>query len=173
MDFKDQNKILAFDTLFCTNHIQMLKILLPYMDNQMQRSLAVYIKFQEFKYTIDFYTKNPYSTCEYTKQTSPPDISKICSELLPYCTEEEKKKIEQFKGLFRGFEMYQELSKTMEIMKEFMPDMDIENIFQNFGNTTTSEENNSNFDMMNLLKNMLSPEQQEMFELFGGMNHAD
>ena len=55
MDTTDQNKVAAFDTLFSNNHIQMLKIILPYMDNQTQKSMAVYIKFLELNYTIDFY----------------------------------------------------------------------------------------------------------------------
>ena len=57
MDTTDQNKVAAFDTLFSNNHIQMLKVILPYMDNQTQKSMAVYIKFLELNYTIDFYKK--------------------------------------------------------------------------------------------------------------------
>ncbi len=41
MDTTDQNKVAAFDTLFSNNHIQMLKVILPYMDNQTQKSMAV------------------------------------------------------------------------------------------------------------------------------------
>ena len=55
MDSNEQNKVIAFDTLFSTNHISMLKVMLPYMENQTQKSMAVYIKFLELNYTIDFY----------------------------------------------------------------------------------------------------------------------
>ena len=52
MDSNEHSKVIAFDTLFCTNHIQMLKVILPYMDNQTQKSMAIYIKFLELNYTI-------------------------------------------------------------------------------------------------------------------------
>ncbi len=39
MEQKDTSQISAFDTLFSNNHIQMLKVLLPYMDNQFQKNI--------------------------------------------------------------------------------------------------------------------------------------
>ena len=54
MEQKDTSQISAFDTLFSNNHIQMLKVLLPYMDNQFQKYLAIYIKFQELQVALNF-----------------------------------------------------------------------------------------------------------------------
>ena len=65
MDSNERSKVIAFDTLFCTNHIQMLKIILSYMDNKTQKSMAVYIKFLELNYTIEFLKKHPYSLCGF------------------------------------------------------------------------------------------------------------
>lgn len=59
MGSDEHNRVIAFDTLFSTNHIQMLKVMLPYLDNQMQKFMAIYIKFLELNYTIDFYKRNP------------------------------------------------------------------------------------------------------------------
>ncbi len=165
MDSPENNKINAFDALFCTNHIQMLKILLPYTDNQTQKSLAVYIKFLELQYTIDFYQKNPYPLCGCTTQEQNIDFGKICSELLPYCTENERKHLEQLHQLIKGMEMMQEMTKTMEIMKEFIPDMG--DVFHSGSDTDTYNPTN----MMDILMNMLTPEQKEMFTILGGMNH--
>ena len=55
MEQQDGNKVMAFDTLFSTNHIAMLKILLSCLDYQAQKSMAVYIKFLELQYTIHYY----------------------------------------------------------------------------------------------------------------------
>ena len=41
MEMKEHNKIAAFDTLFSTNHTQMLKIILPHLDYRMQKSMAI------------------------------------------------------------------------------------------------------------------------------------
>ena len=166
MDSNERSKVIAFDTLFCTNHIQMLKIILSYMDNKTQKSMAVYIKFLELNYTIEFLKKHPYSLCGCMEKESSPDIFKMCSELLPYCTENEKKQIEQIRSIFQGMEMYKEMSKTMEMMKDFMPDM------ASFtGNPEQTKENG--FDMMGMLMNMLTPEQKQMFEMFGGNMNAE
>ena len=201
MDSNERSKVIAFDTLFCTNHIQMLKVILPYMDNQTQKSMAVYIKFLELNYTIEFLKKHPYSLCGCMERETTPDISKLCSELLPYCTENEKKQLEQIRSIFQSMEMYKEMSKTMDAMKDFMPDM---NEFMNFapdistfaasgpdsfddntsdgsleqdGNSPAESEQSSDhtdsFDMMNLLMNMLTPEQKQMYEMFGGNHHAE
>lgn len=166
MEANDRSKVAAFDTLFSTNHIQMLKVMLPYMDNQTQKSLAVYIKFLELNYTIEYYKKNPYPLCGCTERESTPDIKKMCAELLPYCTEHERKQLEQIRSLLQGMEMYKEMSKTMELMKDFMPD----NAFSDEGSPQSDQ---AGFDMMSMLMNMLTPEQKQMFDLFGGKMDAE
>lgn len=164
MEENDRSKAAAFDTLFSTNHIQMLKVMLPYMDNQTQKSLAVYIKFLELNYTIEYYKKNPYPLCGCMERESPPDMKKLCAELFPYCTESERKQLEQIRGLLQGMEMYKEMNRTMELMKDFMPD----NAFSG----GESQSGDSGFDMMGMLMNMLNsehvltPEQMQMFDLF-------
>lgn len=208
MDSNERSKVIAFDTLFCTNHIQMLKVILPYMDNQIQKSMAVYIKLMELNYTIEFLKKHPYSLGGYMERESSPDIFKMCSELLPYCTENEKKQLEQIRNIFQSMEMYKEMSKTMDMMKDFIPDMsefmnfapdisafaasgpDSQNSssFADFANTTDdssgqndnssseserSSDHTGSFDIMNLLMNMLTPEQKQMYEIFGGNHHAE
>ncbi len=181
MDSNEQSKVMAFDTLFCTNHIQMLKVMLPYMERQMQKSLAVYIKFLELNYTITYFKNHPYPLCGCGESQASPDLFKLCSELLPYCTETEKKQLEQIRGIFQSMEMYREMSKTMDMMKDFMPDMaDFSNIFGNSqaSGSDSSADNGSDssgggFDIMNMLMNMLTPEQKQMYEMFGGNQNAE
>lgn len=184
-----QNKVIAFDTLFSTNHIQMLKVILPYMDNQTQKSMAVYIKFLELSYTIEFYKKHPYPVCGCMQKEAAPDMYEMCSELLPYCTESEKKQLEQLRNMFKTMEMYKEMSQTMDMMKDVFPEMG--NLFSasseenesggeasSSGDASSKKENASgspfgNMDIMGMLMNMLTPEQKEMFDLFGGNDHAE
>ncbi len=180
MDSNEQNKVIAFDTLFSTNHISMLKVMLPYMENQTQKSMAVYIKFLELNYTIDFYKKHPHPICGCMEKEGSPDLPKLCAELLPYCTEEEKKQLEQLRGVFQSMEMYREMSKTMDMMKDIMPDMS--SFFQSSNDASDPGGDAANAfssasgtgggpDIINMLMNMLTPEQKEMFHLFGGNNH--
>ena len=157
MEKKEQDKITAFDTLFTTNHIQMLKIVMPYLDASMRRQMAVYIKYLELQYTLSYYSSHSAALCGCS--INPMDsgrkedfnFNKICSEILPYCTAEEKQKLEQFAGMFRSMEMYREMTQTFEMMKDFAPGTG--------GNDDS---------MMDMLMGMLSPEQKSMFDMFGG-----
>jgi len=150
------NKASAFDTLYTNNQIQMLKIILTYMDKKTQKSMAVYIKFLELTYTINLLKETPCCTCFWSEAESDFDITKMCTEILPYCSEAQRTQISQMINMFKAMEMYKEVSKTMELMKEFMPD----------SSDGAQSSDNGNSDMMNMLMNMLSPEQQEMFQMF-------
>ena len=66
-------------------------------------------------------------------------------------------------------EMYKEMSKTMEMMKDFMPDMG--NFSDLFSGGDSSGQGKGGPDVMNILMNMMTPEQKEMFNLFGGNKH--
>lgn len=175
MDKKEHDKIIAFDTLFTTNHIQILKIVMTYCDYQLQKKLAVYIKYLELQYTLSYYTSHPSDLygCSFTEKEF--NISKLCSEILPFCTNDQKQKIEQIAGIFRTMEMYKEMSQTFEMMKDVFP--------EGFGDSfpfgmspdgtpdTPDGSVNQNNNMVDMLMGMLSPEQQTMFEMFGGNNN--
>ena len=49
---EDNDYVLAFDHFYTTNHIQILKSLLPFMDNDSFRMLPALIKYMELKYTL-------------------------------------------------------------------------------------------------------------------------
>ncbi len=89
--------IIAFDTLYTTNHMQMLKLLFPYLDMENQHKLAVYIKWQELQYTLNFiggYANPCRKTNSYGKKEL--DISTLLPLLSPYCSETEKALLSQF-----------------------------------------------------------------------------
>ncbi len=182
MEKDEQGKIIAFDTLYTNNHIQMLKILMPYFDEPERKKLAVFIKYLEFRHTLDQCYSHSYelSGCSFNKEEF--NIHKICSELLPFCNGEEKKKLGQIADIFRSIEMYKEMSRTMEMMKDFAPDFFPEGLGNLFppgsdpdhpGGPETDfpgNGNNQNNGIMEMLMGMLSPEQKTMFEMFGGNN---
>ncbi len=157
MEKNGQDKITAFDTLFTTNHIQMLKILMPYLEPPMRRQMAVYIKYLELRYALSYFDSPSHELYGCAGGYGSPfggagslpkeefNISKLCSELLPYCTNDEKQKVEQISGLFRSMEMYKEMSQTLELMKDFMPDFSPETmsgLMQNFQpNPMSGQEN--------------------------------
>lgn len=156
MDEKEtSNKVITFDTLFTTNRIQILKVLMTYMEPIAQKQIAIYIKLSELQYTMDFFSKHPiakFSSCE-----SKPDLDagNLCDEILPLCNQEERNRILQMKNMYQNFQQMQEMMDMMQMMKDMFPegsspfDGDMSNIFSTF----TGGDNNDAMNLFNLFKN--------------------
>lgn len=186
---EDASNVMTFDALYTTNQIQKLKVLLPYIEPSMQKHLAIYIKYLELQYTMDYVRRHPFQLCGCGLSFSEkPDLRKLCKELCLYSTPEEIKQLEQFQNMLKTLETVQEMSQTMSAMQEIFPDMSMESLFDNpfSGNGSFGEddpENTHNADgssassgsfesagpakaapILDMLMNMLSPEQKAMYE---------
>lgn len=158
METKQSDKIAAFDTLYTTNRIQMLKILFPLVGKKNRHKLAIYIKYLELQYTLALTKEGPFSfsLCSGGDEESKEfDLGGLCDELAPFCNEKEKAMLKQFKNIQNTLNQVKEMEAAMSMMKELFPEADNDN----------TEENNSPFSM-EMLMSMLSPQQQEMFSMF-------
>lgn len=112
------DKILAFDTLYTTNRIQIYKVMLPYLTPQMQHIMAIMIKYMELRYAINFHNHsicNPYKEQNF-------DIAKICDDFLPYCTKEQQEMLSSIRNLIQTMDSAKEMMATFEMMKEIFPE---------------------------------------------------
>lgn len=153
--------ILAFDTLYTTNHMKILKLLLPYLEMEHQKKLAVFIKWQELIFTLNFFKK--YSASLYSSdftQKKKLDLDNLLPLLTPYCNESEKNILSHFSGLKNMMNMMDEMLQYMPIIQQFMSSMSDKN--NDLGQMFGSGDNH----MMDMLKNMMSEEQQAMFSMF-------
>lgn len=114
-----KDRIRAFDALFTTNHIQIYKLLLPYLDQSLQRQLAVYIKYLEFQYTADYFKNHPFG---YMPREYLSDATQLYHDILPYCSYSERKKAEQLIELFSTIKNAEEMMETVNMMKELFPE---------------------------------------------------
>ncbi len=122
MSDKIQDKVTAFDTLFTTNYIQKLKILMPYFDRSMQKNIAVYIKYLELQYTMNFFRHHPSADISLLPHESSMNYGKLCGEMIPYCTESERRQMENMQNMFRTFEQYKEMMEMVQMMQEMFPE---------------------------------------------------
>ena len=104
MEETQQKKVMAFDNLFTTNRIQILKILLSYMAPSTQKTLAIYIKFLELQYTLTLFQNYPDTSLLGFDTENTFDISKLCSEILPFCGRDEQEKILQMRSMMENFD---------------------------------------------------------------------
>lgn len=113
------DKILAFDSIYTNNHIQMYKLLLPYFEPEMQKKMAIYIKFMEFQYTLSYFKNHPYA-CQPRQPM--PDADALCKELSPYCNREEKQKLDRFARYSSSVKNAQEMMEMAAMMKDMFPE---------------------------------------------------
>ena len=186
METRKSEQIYAFDSLYTTNHIQMLKILLPCLNPPLQKNLALYIKFLELRYTISFLNAHPYaiSGCGFDKKYREQELP--IDELLPYLTPKEAEQFKQLQKTMGIMKQFSNMQKNMEALQGILPEgMDLESLFQgmmggmqvdNPGNSKQKDvDHPSQFfvktEMPDLsggdvLKNMMNDSQRELYEKF-------
>lgn len=158
-----QDSITAFDTRFTNNHIRMLKILLPFLDISMQRSIAVYIKFQELQYVLQYFRQPAFRHSQSSttaKDQKAFDFSAVCDELLPYCSEHEKKQFSSIRNMMDNFHNLKDMMEMMETLKELFPE-----------GMGTGSEGSFNPEMMAAMSNMFGGGNMDfsaMADMFSG-----
>lgn len=173
---EDASNVMTFDALYTTNQLQKLKVLLPYLEPSMQKHLAVYIKYRELQYTMNYVKKHTVTLCGCShSQQEKPDIKELCRQLRRYSTPEEIRQLEQIENILQTMETVQEMTQTMNAMKEIFPDMNMDSLFENplsgAGQTMNAADSpekqpSAGSPVMDVLMNMLTPEQREMYEMF-------
>lgn len=104
---------MTFDEAILPKELQMLKAFLPFLPANMQKMLAIYIKWVELQKTIEYFNQNP------PIQQSPDmgNLMKCMRGLLP---PEEQSQIEQFADIFENMDMYREMFEGFS--SAFTPD---------------------------------------------------
>lgn len=148
MDYKEHDRVLAFDTLFTNNHIKMLKIVMPFFDASMQHYLAVYIKYLELQYTLS-YTGNYH----FPPSCGSFDVPSLLHDITPYCSSEEKSKVKQMEQLFSAMENYQNIMEMMAMMKEMFPEGDTGGINPDMLSGLFNGENSEMFHLFQMFQN--------------------
>ena len=129
-----------FDNLVTPPFLYTLKLLLPYTPPSVQRFFGIYIKFLELRHTMEYFQGFDFS--------SP---ANILEGLKPYMEPAEKEMMEQMSSMMNMMEMV----RSMQSMPE--------------GTSDSSAQGFGAFNPMDMMKGMLSPEQQEMFEMYSTM----
>ncbi len=123
MDDKRIDKAAAFDTLFTSNRIQILKILAYYMDPRLLKGLAVYIKLSELQYTLALFRRHPEtSLCTALPSAKENIAGELCSDLMPLCDEKQKASLQQITQMMDNIHNFQEMMEMVQTMQELFPE---------------------------------------------------
>lgn len=171
MEPKENEAVIAFDTLYTNNHIQILKILLPHFDSKGRKRLAILIKFMELRYTMEYFGRHTAADDgeEHQETAKQPDIVRIFEQIKNFCTPSERAMFDQLANLKKSMEMYEEMTSMMHLFSQLSPEGEGASAAQNGSADQSEGQGFSPFgdaNPMDMLKGMLSPEQQAMFEMF-------
>lgn len=119
----------AFDALFTTERLQILKVLLPCLPPDRQGGLAVYIKMQELFYTMDLVRNSPHRLRDALGPA--PTGETLFEQILPFCSPSQRDQIRQFQQMSQQMDSMREMMEMVQMMQSMFPegmnpeDMDI------------------------------------------------
>ena len=132
-----------FDQKSFSGPVQMLKAIVPYLDFNSGKKLAMLIRMMEFKQTMSVFQEEQNSICSVTPNQRP-DIENILRDIRKYCAPSEAEQIDQFLNMLNAVRLYNQYN---EIFKN--------NDFSNMMNSMNTMKNSN----MNI-----SPEQIQMLQ---------
>ena len=164
---EDNDYVLTFDHFYTTNHIQILKSLMPFMDGEISKMLPAVIKYLELKYTLSLINSkspsftsgiNACSSSSDHKQTTEPteNLENIYKAIHKYLAPDEEKNFQQILSAVRTMKNMREMQQMLELFQSLNPDMDPSTMMDglNMGSV-------NGMDMSELMK------------LFGGNNNGN
>lgn len=164
-------EVTEFDKKACDSTAQLIKAAIPYASAPASRFLAVAAKFLELKNALECVqnTEPTVNICALPGEKPKPE--EMLADLKKYCDPSQAEMIDKMLGFFQMAKVYEKY-KDMEKNPEFQAMM---NMFKNtmgpsFESKSPPPSPAFNSDTFQSLKNMLTPEQQQMYDTLMAMN---
>ena len=105
--------MILFDEKILPKELQILKAFLPFLPVNMQKMLAIYIKWMEFQYTIEYFNRN-------IPDQQTPDLHSLLQCMQGILPKEETAQLEQMADMFENMDMYRDMFEGFS--SAFTPD---------------------------------------------------
>lgn len=112
----------VFDTLFTNNHICMMKLMLPLLPSSLHKSIAIYIKYLELQYTLQYFSRHPLGLAGTTSSNIAGGTDTVMDSMLPYCTPKERQNLTQIRNMMQTLQNMKDMMEMLETMKELFPE---------------------------------------------------
>lgn len=147
MDKNLPGPMTPFDDLVTSSELQIMKLLIPYAPASKRQMLAACVKIMELKETIRVFSgRRGAVRAQMLREEDDPSPIDLLNSFRPYLKPREAAALDMVINL-------REMMSVMEMMQ----------------NTSSSESGDSALNPMDILSGMLSPEQQEMFQMYSDM----
>ncbi len=149
-------ELTEFDSLICDPHLQMIKAAIPYISASGQQILSLYVKSLELSKTMKLLQREESQSvgiCSISENKRNP--TEMLNAIKKYCTDSERDMLELFMNFFSAFRMYHSY-------QELFP-------CEASGKESGGFGQDASMNPVDLLKNMLSPEQQGMLDTYSSL----
>lgn len=154
------NELTEFDSLICDSRLQLLKSAIPFIPAGKQRFLSVYVKYIELSNTIRLVNtikSDSLGICSLSGRKSAPNSEDFMQTIRKYCSESERETLDMitnFMSAYRMFKMYKDSA---------------DDTHRSADGSDTAASNGHDNSILDVLKSMLTPEQQEMFDTYSAV----
>lgn len=143
MEKKPPLKMTPFDILVTNEAIQMMKLMLPYLPPEFQRMAGMYAKFSELQNAICYFQPPYYHSRRGRLRQKELTLTSMLQDLGPYLSED--------------------MAGTMDMVSQMMSMMEVMNAAGDNGS------GGGGMDFSEMAKQMLTPEQQSMFDMMDAL----
>lgn len=139
----------AFDAATQSHHLEIIKAAIPYINTSEQRVISVYVKASELVETMTIF-RRPETNIGITAQgNGGGSMLDMLNDIKAVCTNKEQETINMIINFFNAYQMYHTYNQA-------------------FGDNEDMSQPNSS-SVLDNLKELLTPEQQQMFDTYSGI----
>ena len=153
MDQKESVHATALDKAIASNNVQILKTAIPYVTNDKQKFLSIYVKYLELMNSISYFKYGKESHGLGTAAVTNPDIFDLLQEIKAFLSKRDQELVDSFVNMAQMMRMYDSYK----------------DIFNAGFSGDAGDAGDMNGNPLGALMGMLSPEQQAMFEMYQNM----
>ena len=129
MEKESPSSIARFDTLYTSNQIQILKILMPFLSPAMQNPFAIYIKYMELQISLNKSQNGVF--IPFSQRPFSDDIEPLCEELSPFLGPKEKESLSHLKSTMQSFKDMKDTMEMFQMMQETMSEEEMGQFMKN------------------------------------------
>lgn len=165
----------AFDSLTNNTQLDLMKVMIPYLPPSNQSGFAMMIRMQEMQETMKFYKTFPTGINSCDLEDEKGNKGDMFSDMRPYLPQDTGGKIDGMMSMMSMMNMMKEMqptnspNNTNESTSNTSPfgGMDMSMIMPLFSSMMGGSSSSNSMEMM---KSMLSPEQEGLFDMMSMMN---
>lgn len=143
MENKEFDSLNTLETQYTNPQIHLMKLLLPYLEPDLRKTMAVLICFLELQFTLSQIQTQPYL---YSKEALPFSLDENIEHIRKYCPPSITAMIENLISIQNAMKMYESMKEMMDISGD-----------------GESGDHSVPFD---ILSEMMDPQQMELFRMF-------